>query len=242
MKVPKTKTLMLKLLYTARDFRSKELFKSLKEYCHGDVLDVGGWDFFLTAKKRKINFKTWTTIENSNVDLNINDKNFCFIQCDGCNMEFESNKFDTVLNIQVLEHVFEPIKMVKEISRVLKPNGIGVFLIPQTSTIHLVPYHYYNFTRFWIIEVMGKAELEILELKPLGGIWSSMASHMFFFFLQSFRYKEMSTSDSKRNMLFYIFYPMMVLYVIISFPIVMFFSLGDLTEEPNNHLVVVRKK
>jgi hypothetical protein len=34
----------------------------------------------------------------------------------------------------------------------------------------------------------------------------------------------------------------MLLYAAISLPVMMLFSLGDLTEEPNNHLVVARKK
>lgn len=236
------KAFINKLLYIARNFRSKEIFRALKQYCRGDVLDVGGWDFYLTAKKEKLNFNTWITLEYSSEKLlDIKDECFRAVRGDGCNMQFEDNKFDVVMNIQVLEHVFEPMKMINEISRVLKPNGYGIFLIPQTAVLHMIPDHYYNFTKFWVKKAMEEAGLKILELKPLGGIWSSMASHLVYFFLQSFRCKLVSTKDIKRNFLFYILFPLMAVYTLISIPICMFLSLGDLAEEPNNHLVVVRK-
>lgn len=237
------KPLALKFLYWARDLRSSALFKTLKKHCKGDVLDVGGWDFYKTAKKKDLHFNTWTTLEPSGQDKpDIKDECLEFVTGDGCNMPFENNKFDTVLCIQVLEHVFTPIKMIEEIARVLKPNGYGIFLIPQTATLHLLPHHYYNFTMPWIKKVMEKAELQIVQLKPLGGIWSSMTSHLFYFFLQSSRFQGMTTREYRRNIFFYLLYPVMIFYAIISIPICLLLSLGDLTEEPNNHLVVAQKK
>ncbi len=237
--------LMWKILYWLRDLRSKEVFKALEKYCKGDVLDVGGWDFYLTVKNKKINFNSWTTLENVhelNKEIDIDDSRFKLVTGDGCDMKFKDSSFDTVVNIQVLEHIFEPIKMVQEIARVLKPSGYGIFLIPQTGVIHYAPEHYYNFTRFWIDKVMSETGLEILEIKPLGGRWSSVASHLFHFFPQSFRFGGMSTPECKRNLMFYILYPFMALYAIINLPICMIFSLGDLIEEPNNHFVLVRKR
>lgn len=231
-----------RLLYWMRDLRSKEVFRALEKYCRGEVLDVGGYDFYLIVNKKKINYTRWTTLEYSkDKTFNLKDDRFRLVIDDGCNMQFEDNSFDTVLNIQVLEHVFEPTKMIEEIARVLKPSGYGVFLIPQTGVIHYTPEHYYNFTRFWIQKAMKNAGLEIIELKPLGGIWSSMASHLFHFFFQSIRFEGMSTLECKRNFMFYLLYPLMVLYALINIPICMVLSLGDLTEEPNNHFVLVRK-
>jgi SAM-dependent methyltransferase len=235
------KSLTVKSLYLARNLHSRELFGTLEQYVRGKVLDVGGWDFYLTAIRKKLNFNTWTTLEYFETrSLELRDKRVACIVGDGCNMPFQDNHFDTILSIQVLEHVFEPIQMVNEISRALKPNGQGIFLIPQTGTIHGLMY--YNFTKFWIKEVMEEAGLDILELKPLGGVWSSMASHLVYFFLQSIRYKGFSSPECKRNAFFYLLYPFMIIFIVINTPICMLLSLGDLTEEPNNHLVVVRKR
>jgi SAM-dependent methyltransferase len=218
------------------------MFIVMRRFCRGDVLDVGGWDFYLTAKKEGIRCSTWTTLEyDKKRKLEIEDEKHTFIIDDGCNMSLESDKYDTVINIQVLEHVFEPIKMVHEIARVLKKTGYAIFLIPQTSTLHGLP-HYYNFTIFWIKSVMESAGLEIIELKSLGGIWSSMASHLFYFIYHSLVRKLKSPIGHSRSFLFYLLYPFMVLYAVINIPICMIFSIGDLKEEPNNHLVVVRKR
>ncbi len=236
------KSLVVKILYFARNLRSRKLFSVLETYCKGNVLDVGGGAFFLTAQKKKYQIKSWTTLEYYKEEkIETEDERFRFVQSDGCKLPLKSDQFETVLNIQVLEHVFDAAEMVYEIARVLKPNCYGIFLIPQTSTLHWAPNHYYNFTRYWIQEVMQRANLEIIELKPLGGIWTSMASHLVYFFLQSIRFHGMSSKENERKLFFYLLYPIMVLYAIINIPICMILGLGDLTEEPNNHLVIVRK-
>ncbi|MCE9595388.1 MAG: methyltransferase domain-containing protein [Planctomycetes bacterium] len=238
----KPKSLLMRGLYAARDFRSRALFDALRRHASGDVLDVGGWDFFLTAKAKGVAATSWTSLENDPTRLlDVDDPRFRVVHGDGCAMDFADGSFDTVLNVQVLEHVFEPIRMVEEIARVLRPGGSAIFLIPQTSTTHLAPHYYGNFSRWWIEKVCARASLEIVEHRPLGGIWSSVASHLFYFFLQSARVGGMSDSRIRRGPLFYVLYPVMALYALVNLPICLFLSLGDLAEEPNNHLLVVRK-
>lgn len=237
------KILFDKLICAARNLRSRALFKSLETYCSGRVLDIGGWDFFKNIKSNpKIKFTKWVNLEpDANRLFHDADTRYAVAVGDGCDMKFENNSFDTAVNIQVLEHVFEPIKMVQEIARVLKPSGYAIFLIPQTSVLHHAPNHYYNFTKFWIRKALHLNGLEIVELRPLGGRWTTTASHLVHFFFQSFRAPTYSTQDDKRNILFYLLYPLMVAYALISIPICLFLGLGDLTEEPNNWLVIAKK-
>ena len=233
---------MKKLLYCIRNLRTKSLFSVLHLYCRETVLDVGGREFYRMAQKKGVTFDSWTVLESSPQWIRSDTTNVRFVLGDGCKMDFPADSFDTVLNVQVLEHVFEPMAMVREMARVLKKNGHLICLIPQTSVIHGAPQHYYNFTRFWIEEAMQRVGLEILELKPMGGVWSSMASHLVYFFLQSMRFPGMAAKECRRNPLFYLLYPLMVLFALLAMPVCLFLSLGDLTEEPNNHLVVARKK
>lgn len=218
------------------------MYRALRKYCHGHVLDVGGRDFVLTVLAMRIPFETWTTLDvATDGSLQIDDQRVRFITGDGCRMDLPGDQFDTVLNIQVLEHVLEPLEMVREISRVLKPSGYGIFLIPQTSTLHMAPFHYYNFTRYWILETMKRTGLQIVELNALGGRWSSTASHLVYFFLQCARFPGMFNPDSRKGILFFALFPLMVLYALVSIPICLLLSIADLKEEPNNHLVVVQK-
>ena len=236
------KSLTTRLLYKARDLRSRRLFEALKTFCHGRVLDVGGWDFVETARRRNIEFDQWVTLERVVGRLPTEpDSRVSVAYGDGCALGIRSEAFDTVMSIQVLEHVFEPILMVEEMARVMKPGGCSILLIPQTSTMHLAPHFHQNFSRFWIQEAMGRAGLEIIELQPLGGVWSSMASHLLYFFFQAARAEGMSDSAIHRRRAFWLLLPLQLIYALISIPICMFLSLADLAEEPNNHLVVARK-
>ncbi len=233
-----------KFILKLRNLRAKCVFDALKKYCHGSVLDVGGGYFYLYVKEnQKINFEKWTNLEYGGDRLpHINDSRYESTVGDGCAMTFADNSFDTVVNIQVLEHVYEPIKMVQEIQRVLKPNGYAIFLIPQTASQHQIPQHYYNFTRYWIKKVMEKSNLEIVEFKTIGGNWSTHASQMMYFFFSSLRFPGYSSKEFKRNALFYIMFPFMACYASIGILIGMIFSIGDLKENPNNHLMVARKR
>lgn len=234
--------LLYTALYFGRDLLRKDIFRVLKKYTKGRVLDVGGRDFFLRAKKQGMKFDSWVAIEPTMDEYyNIDDPQYKFELGDGCNLKYKNATFDTIINLHVLEHVFEPIKMIKETSRVLKPNGHAIFLIPNAATLHMAPGHYYNYTRFWIEEVMKQNNLKIVLLKPLGGLWKTIAARFFYFFLKSVRIPGMTTKDDKRTIFFYVLFPFAAVYALISIPLCLFLSLGDLTEDPNDNLVVVKK-
>ena len=236
--------LTYKVVYLGKKLRLRQLFRALREHVSGEVLDVGGWDFFTHASgDPKIIFKSWTNLEPSQEHVpDIKDSRYKLEIGDGCAMKFPNNSFDTVLNMQVVEHVFEPIKMVEEIGRVLKPGGKAIFLIPQTAVLHHAPEHYYNFTRYWIYKALDRAGLKLVKLEPIGGRWTTFASHLVHFFFQAIRAPGYSMPENKRNVLFYLFFPFMVIYALISIPICLVFGLGDMDEDPNNYVVVATKQ
>jgi len=237
------KNITINILYSLRDLRIRAVLQAIRTYCSGRVLDIGGYDFYMVVQKdRRISFTKWVNLEFEASRLGETfDERYEAVVGDGCAMEFPNDSFDTVINLQVLEHVMDPLNMVSECYRVLKHGGMGIFLIPQTSSLHLVPHHYYNFTKYWIREAMKRVGFEIVEFKSLGGLWSSSASRFFFFFFQSFGISEFNTREEKRSFWFYALFPFMTLYAIISIPICLLLSFGDLTEEPNNNLIVVKK-
>jgi len=56
-------------------------------------------------------------------------------------MPFKDSSFDRILSREVIEHVMEPQKMLLEISRVLKPNGIAVVTTENEESFS--PKNYY---------------------------------------------------------------------------------------------------
>lgn len=65
-------------------------------------------------------------------------KNFKFRKIDiNAKLPFESNTFDGVTLIHVLEHIPEPINLIKELNRVLKPGGMIYIESPASRTVWL---------------------------------------------------------------------------------------------------------
>lgn len=236
-------TPLLRFRYWARNLISAKLFAALRKYCRGRVLDVGGYDFFLTAKKQGVLFEHWTNIEISHdVSSTINDPHYSFVYGDACAMpEQKDASFDTVLSIQVAEHVVEPLKMVSEMARVLKRGGHAILLVPQTSVLHMAPNHYYNFTRYWAPKAVEQAGLTLVELTPIGGWWFTRASHSLHFFFQALRVQEYHVPELKRSPLFYLLFPFMCVAELVSLALSLLFSVADMAEGANNHLIVARK-
>ncbi len=53
------------------------------------------------------------------------------VKADICDLPFKDNEFDVVFCNHVLEHIPDDTKAMQELYRVLKPNGMGIFQIPQ---------------------------------------------------------------------------------------------------------------
>lgn len=231
--------------YFIRDIRAKPLFDLLRTHCtnRARVLDVGGGSFYKSVLARQIQFGSWISIDPSfNSVEQVPHPGVQLLRGDGACLDYGADCFDVVLSIQVLEHVFDPIAMVDEMLRVLRPGGVLIVLVPQTSNLHLLPHHYYNFTPYWVREVFRRRNQSLLSLQLLGGSWSTIASRLFYIVVQSFRFS--TTSDRqlhRRSPIFWFVLPVMLVVVIAFMPIVLILSLFDLKEEPNNILAVVRK-
>ena len=53
------------------------------------------------------------------------------VKADICDLPFDDNSFDVVFCNHVLEHIPDDTKAMQELFRVVKPNGMGIFQIPQ---------------------------------------------------------------------------------------------------------------
>ena len=60
----------------------------------------------------------------------------------------EINKYDIILCLNVLEHVYEFKKAVKNLHAALKKRGILVFFSPYIYPLHDIPHDYFRFSKF----------------------------------------------------------------------------------------------
>lgn len=97
---------------------------------------------------------------------------------DGMQLPFESDIFDGVLCNQVLEHVPEPARLIREAARVLKPNGVLLLTTPQTWGPHLEPHDYYRYTRNGLRFLAETGGLSVVEIAPTCGMWATLAQRL----------------------------------------------------------------
>lgn len=72
-------------------------------------------------------FKNQKNINYTTTDI---ESPLASVHADICNLPFEDNKYDVILCNHVLEHIQDDQKAIKELYRVMKPGGWGIFQIP----------------------------------------------------------------------------------------------------------------
>lgn len=83
---------------------------------------------------------------------------------DGRTIPFPDASFDNVLCTEVLEHAEDPVMLVSEMHRVLKPGGILLATVPFSARVHYAPHDYHRFTRFRIAQMLTRfKDVEIAE-------------------------------------------------------------------------------
>jgi SAM-dependent methyltransferase len=96
-------------------------------------------DFFTSKEKKKV---LHFAPEQAFYKLFRNQKNISYtttdlfspladVKADICNLPFEDHSYDVILCNHVLEHIPDDTKAMRELYRVLKPGGMGIFQIPQ---------------------------------------------------------------------------------------------------------------
>src|SRR5215475_5807754 len=94
----------------------------------------------------------------------------CFY--DGHRLPFADESFDTVLNIQVLEHTPHPFQLVAEMARVLKKNGVLILSAPFSFRLHEEPHDYFRYTPHGLRQMCKNVNLVTDEVQQVGSLWS----------------------------------------------------------------------
>jgi SAM-dependent methyltransferase len=85
-----------------------------------------------------------------------------------------SASLDYILCTQVIEHVENPVSLVSEIKRVLKPGGSVILNAPFLYPFHGMPNDQLRFTTSQLRYLFR--DFEVLECGTLGGVGSSIAT------------------------------------------------------------------
>lgn len=118
----------------------KLLYKELSNLSfNGKVLDLGGStgsDYhILIGGTHEITTVNINESHHHDLSFNLEEK-----------FSIEDGKYDTVLAINIMEHIFNYEQFLKEIYRVLKLGGTAVIAVPFLVQVHPSPHDYFRFS------------------------------------------------------------------------------------------------
>jgi 2-polyprenyl-3-methyl-5-hydroxy-6-metoxy-1,4-benzoquinol methylase len=141
----------------------------------GNLLDIGAGtgDFLLTAKQN-----SWNTI---GVEPSEKAKGIAInkgIQFSDSTQELESHSFDVITMWHVLEHVPNLEIQIKELKRLVKPNGTIIIAVPNYKSYDAnyygkfwaafdVPIHFWHFSKKAIQLLFEKENLKLEKVLPM---------------------------------------------------------------------------
>jgi SAM-dependent methyltransferase len=105
------------------------------------------------------------------------------------------NTYDVIVNMQVLEHVEYPEKVISELHRILKPGGKLFLSTSQTFGIHGAPYNFFFYTRYGLESLFRRAGFEDIRITPRGGVFWVLAK--IFNILPTYTYYQLAYSGYK---------------------------------------------
>lgn len=142
----------------------------------GMVLDIGCGDGdFLRAMRRR----GWKTVgvELTNQKRNrLNERGICAVGPDDwSNLETES--FDAITLWHALEHLHQPLDVLRCVRRLLKPGGVCVIAVPNAGSPQAkregtmwfgydVPRHLWHFTPATLARFLTQSGLTVREFRP----------------------------------------------------------------------------
>ncbi|HSU36144.1 MAG TPA: class I SAM-dependent methyltransferase [Propionibacteriaceae bacterium] len=95
--------------------------------------------------------------------------------CDLTAIPVPDATYDLVLCTQVMEHMPEPLAVLRELHRVLKPGGKTYLSAPLFYAEHEAPYDFYRYTQFAWKQMAAEVGFAIEELAWLEGYYGTLA-------------------------------------------------------------------
>lgn len=155
--------------YTLRrhyvDMFHSEVFNS-GDVCKGLILDLGG------NKKSKRGLFDISCYEGSVIYANLSDAKSPDVVTDAECLSFKSGTFDSAICSELLEHVYDPRKVIEEVATALKPGGRIIICAPFMVGIHGDPYDYGRYTDSFWRQILCETGFTDISIEAQGSFYS----------------------------------------------------------------------
>jgi ubiquinone/menaquinone biosynthesis C-methylase UbiE len=134
-----SKNFFVRKLFWSRLRIAEEMLRKRKKLSEKpSILDIGTGPAFLIRSLRK-KYRD-SIICGTDYNLNIlkikNRKDLDLIICDARNLSISDNSFDAIFLLDVLEHIPDLMKTMKELDRILKAKGVIIVSLPTETGIY----------------------------------------------------------------------------------------------------------
>ncbi len=174
-----------------RYFVDEFFFKNTTFFTDKEVIDIGGKKF-----KKRGEFDINKI--NPNVKYaNISPKEEPDYLCDASSIPVENETFDCVILAEVIEHVPNPIDVLKESYRILKTDGYLFITVPFHFHIHADPYDYGRYTDFWFYEKSKEIGFTDIKIEKQGLFFSVIANMIKLAYYEMVKHNKLNKLQSK---------------------------------------------
>lgn len=154
-------------IYLSKKYSPLRIFQILeanKVSIKGKSLEFGAY------KDQNKNFSTYLKGEKNfqYTNLKKDKKNNILKEDLNQKLKFKSNYYQNLIIFNVLEHLNNPTKSLKELNRILKKDGLLIGSTPFLYQVHGAPNDYLRFTKNYLISEFKKKKFKATYVKELG--------------------------------------------------------------------------
>ena len=127
-----------------------------QEYVSGKLLDVGCG--------RKPYKETYFAAASSYLGVDFTSTSAPDIVASALDLPLEDQAFNTVVSTEVLEHVPDPLRALREMHRVLMPGGFLILSTPMYWPRHEIPHDYFRYPYDGLLHLLKESGFEVVRL------------------------------------------------------------------------------
>ena len=99
--------------------------------------------------------------------------------CDIAQIPVPDASFDTILCVEVFEHIPNPVEALREFQRILKPGGTLLLTAPFCAMTHFAPYFFVTgYSKYWYEHFLRDTGFTLESLTPNGDYFEYLAQEL----------------------------------------------------------------